>query len=60
MSGSNQANQNGSYGIEGQANSTNVPGARYGAVSWVDSKNDLWLFGGYGFDSVGFRGEQRH
>ena len=60
MSGSNQVNQYGTYGIEGQANSTNVPGARYAAVSWVDSNNDLWLFGGIGYDSVGLLGEQRH
>ena len=59
MSGSNQANQAGTYGIKGQASSTNVPGARYGAVSWVDSNDDLWLFGGVGYDSVGNLGEQR-
>ncbi len=24
------------------------PGARYGNISWVDSKGDLWLYGGRG------------
>ena len=59
MSGSNQTNQKGSYGIKGQASSTNVPGARYGAVSWLDSKNDLWLFGGYGHSSFSYGGKLR-
>jgi hypothetical protein len=26
-----------------------VPGSRY--ASWTDSSGNLWLFGGYGFDS---------
>ena len=60
MSGSSQLDQAGTYGIKGQASSTNVPGARYGAVSWVDSNNDLWLFGGNVYDSFGFQGEHRH
>jgi hypothetical protein len=31
----------------------NVPGARYSANSWIDSSGNLWLFGGYGYDSTG-------
>jgi len=32
---------------------SNVPGPRYSAVSWTDTSGDLWLFGGYGYNSVG-------
>ena len=27
---------------------SNIPGARYGNVSWVDPLGNFWLFGGYG------------
>lgn len=30
----------------------NVPGTRNEAVSWIDSNDKLWLFGGDGLDSV--------
>lgn len=53
MSGSNTINQAGSYGTEGTAAPDNVPGARDGAVSWTDKGGNLWLFGGYGYDSTG-------
>jgi len=53
ISGSNQSNENaGIYGTQGVANSSNIPGARYSAVSWIDSNNIFWLFGGYGYDAV--------
>jgi hypothetical protein len=29
----------------------NVPGARLGSVSWIDSSGNFWLFGGNGIDS---------
>ena len=50
MSGANVTNQTGVYGIKGVPDAANVPGARRGAVSWIDSSGDLWLFGGEGFD----------
>ena len=53
MSGSNVVNQSGAYGTKGLAAATNVPGARRWSISWVDSNNHLWLFGGGGFDSAG-------
>ena len=34
-----------------------VPGARYSASSWIDSSGNLWLFGGYGYDSAGAVGQ---
>jgi N-acetylneuraminic acid mutarotase len=53
VSGSNLINQAGTYGTMGTADPSNVPGARYGPVTWADSHNNLWLFGGYGDDSAG-------
>jgi Kelch motif len=48
ISGANVVETNGTYGTGG----TSVPGARYGAAGWRDSSGNLWLFGGYGLDSV--------
>ena len=45
ISGSNIKNQQGNYGQQGISNSSNIPGARYGSISWIDN-NNLWLFGG--------------
>jgi hypothetical protein len=44
------------YGTLGTAASTNIPGRRDAAVSWVDSSGKFWLFGGFGFDSTGYAG----
>ncbi len=53
MGGSAPANQLGVYGTKGTAAPANIPGGRYGSISWTDSANgDLWLFGGFGYDSV--------
>ena len=38
-----------SYGTEGVAAASNVPGARYGASGSVDGNGNLWLFGGEGY-----------
>ena len=46
VSGSNSANVAGVYGVQGVASVSNVPGARSGAVSWIDASGNLWLFGG--------------
>ncbi|MEN6466213.1 MAG: kelch repeat-containing protein [Syntrophaceae bacterium] len=53
VSGSNTADQKGSYGTKGVADAGNVPGARYCAVLWVDNSGNLRLFGGSGYDSAG-------
>jgi hypothetical protein len=53
ISGFNSTGQIGVYGTKGIASSNNVPGARFDAVSWIDSQNNLWLFGGYGIDDYG-------
>ncbi len=46
VSGSSQPDQPPVYGSLGTASPTNVPGARYGAMTWIDASNNLWLFGG--------------
>jgi hypothetical protein len=56
VSGSKSTSHNGVYGIKGVADANNVPGARYGGISWVDTRGNLWLFGGYGYDSKGTDG----
>lgn len=52
VSGSNTLSAVGSYGVQGTAAAGNVPGARSGAVAWIDSQDNLWLFGGE--TSLGF------
>jgi len=52
MAGSNLVNQPGVYGIQGTADPANHPGARQGAVSWSDTSDNFWLFGGKGLSSV--------
>jgi hypothetical protein len=51
MGGSNVGSQNGNYGTLGVAASTNVPGARDSAATWVDASGTAWLFGGLGYDA---------
>jgi N-acetylneuraminic acid mutarotase len=41
------------YGTLGVPSADNLPGNRQSAVSWTDSKGNLWLFGGNGEDSSG-------
>jgi hypothetical protein len=52
MSGANVVNQKATYGTQGVAAATNVPGARWSAAAWTDHNGDLWLFGGQGYDST--------
>lgn len=56
VSGSNIIDQAGSYGAKGTPTTTNVAGARYHAVSWIDGSGNLWLFGGSGYDNNGSSG----
>jgi N-acetylneuraminic acid mutarotase len=53
ISGDGMFNQSGIYGTKGSAAASTKPGARDGSASWIDSSNDLWLFGGNGFDAGG-------
>ena len=40
----------GEFGVKGRASGSNVPGCRRRASAWVDSKGNLWMFGGDGAD----------
>lgn len=42
----------GIYGVRGTTSPISMPGSRASAASWIDSAGDLWLFGGFGYDSV--------
>ena len=53
ISGPNTKDSSGTYGTKGTASSSNIPGGRWGHVGWIDSNDDLWLFGGYGYDVNG-------
>jgi len=53
ISGSNSVDQNGIYGEKGISNIANIPGSRNFASNWIDSNNNLWLFGGVGYPSSG-------
>jgi hypothetical protein len=44
------------YGTEGTPSTQNLPALRYGSGTWADTKGNLWLFGGYGEDSVSEQG----
>lgn len=43
----------GVYGTQGVPAPGNWPGSRTDAVGWADSCGNLWLFGGFGWDSTG-------
>jgi len=53
VSGASTVNAQGVSGTLGTPAATNVPGARYAAVSWIDPAGNLWLMAGSGYDSVG-------
>ncbi len=38
------------YGTLGTSAAGNTPGSREDATTWTDSKGNLWLFGGWGYD----------
>ncbi|MFX1299150.1 MAG: Kelch repeat-containing protein, partial [Promethearchaeota archaeon] len=49
MSGSTTINIDGEYGLKGIPTINNCPGSRDSSISWIDSNDNLWLFGGYGY-----------
>ena len=53
VSGDSTHNKSGVY--TGAASAIK-PGARWGSVSWIDSSNNLWLFGGSGYDATASEG----
>jgi hypothetical protein len=56
VSGSNLANQGGTYGTQGTAAAGNAPGGREGPMHWTDAAGNFWLFGGNGYDSTASAG----
>lgn len=57
MKGSNTQLQIGTYGTLGTPAPANTPGARFDFNAWVDNSNNVWLFGGSGYDGVNNMGE---
>lgn len=53
VKGAGAVSNKGVYGTLGVPAANNNPGGRQTPVTWTDSSGNLWLFGGYGFDSVG-------
>jgi hypothetical protein len=51
VGGSSSPGGTATYGTQGSAAAGNIPGARSFAVGWVDSANNLYLFGGAGIAS---------
>ncbi|MCK5608989.1 hypothetical protein KAR91_44355, partial [Candidatus Pacearchaeota archaeon] len=54
VTGSDTGNNKGVYGTKGVADPTNDPGARVGGISWTDSSDNFWLFGGNGYGNAGY------
>jgi len=53
IGGSNLLSQNGIYGTQGSPSSSNFPGARQSAGTWVGKDGHLYLFGGRGYGATG-------
>lgn len=51
VKGDSTIDETGNYGTQGIENAANKPGARYGSQTWTDAGGNLWLLGGYGFDT---------
>ena len=48
MGGPNVADHLASYGMQGIASASNIPGGRSNTVTWQDASGNVWLFGGLG------------
>jgi len=46
MAGSATAGSAGTYGAQGSFSTSNIPSARFGAMTWKDASGNIWLFGG--------------
>ena len=57
ISGNNTKNQPGNYGTKLQSSINNYPGSRSSPTSAIDSKNNFYIFGGYGFDKNNTQGK---
>lgn len=52
VKGDKLIDKTGTYGSKGNENINNKPGARYGSNTWTDASGNLWLYGGYGYNST--------
>jgi len=57
--GLNYPAETGVYGTLGIPAPENVPGGRSGASGWADHNGNLWLYGGFGYDSTSAGGGKR-
>ena len=55
--GSNGNGQPGNAGTEFVTANSNEPGSRPESYLWADAANNLWLFGGFGFDTTDIPGD---
>jgi len=53
MGGNKLGDQKGVYGTMGTAAATNWPGCRQIHLGWIDSKDQIWFWGGRGYDATG-------
>ncbi len=53
ISGGYDRNQSSIVGTIGVPNIGNIPGGRNRSVTWVDANNNLWLYGGDGYNQGG-------
>ncbi len=49
VAGDSTLNKYGVYGTQGVATAANYPSARYCTLTWIDSSNNVWMFGGQGY-----------
>ena len=56
VGGSSSPNAKGIYGNVGNGSIYYMPGARSGAVGFMDAQGSVWIFGGYGYDARGYPG----
>ncbi|MHC4707362.1 MAG: Kelch repeat-containing protein [Planctomycetota bacterium] len=52
VAGPNTSNVIGVYGTKGEPDPNNIPGARRKSASWMDGSDNLWVFGGHGYDTT--------
>ncbi len=51
-SGTQNYTSYGSFGIQGTPNSSNVIPSKIGPCMWMDNNANVWVFGGYSYDST--------
>ena len=56
VSGDDINNQSAAYGSKGVSSLSNKPGARQYAVGSIDGNDNIWLYGGTGYDQNGSQG----